>query len=232
LHEAVAAYYRGHDPSEIIEDDLARVMYEGWVEWIETNGIDAGCQVLAVEEDITAYLGQFDGWHVTLSGRPDLLVKHPNGAVSIRDLKTVASIEQMARQLQVDDQLLTYALLLQLNGYKVAGAEHMLMKRGKRTTPGTWYDIIRVSFNERQLANHARHVRATVREIIKAKQLLEQGADPHDFLYPNPTRDCTWDCPFLAVCPMADDGSDVEAALKALQTLGGGDGHDHDPAVE
>lgn len=32
-------------------------------------------------------------------------------------------------------------------------------------------------------------------------------------LYPNPTRDCSWDCPFRSPCLMKDDGSDYQDYL-------------------
>lgn len=34
-------------------------------------------------------------------------------------------------------------------------------------------------------------------------------------LYPNPTRDCGWDCPFKDACTAMDDGSDFEWLLKS-----------------
>ena len=36
------------------------------------------------------------------------------------------------------------------------------------------------------------------------------------FAYPNPTRDCSWDCEFFDVCGMFDDGARVEAAINEL----------------
>ncbi len=37
--------------------------------------------------------------------------------------------------------------------------------------------------------------------------------DPHLALYPNPTRDCSWECNFRTACLMKDDGSDYEQYL-------------------
>lgn len=37
--------------------------------------------------------------------------------------------------------------------------------------------------------------------------------DPNLPLYPNPTRDCAWDCQFRAACLAMDDGSDYEYIL-------------------
>jgi hypothetical protein len=34
-------------------------------------------------------------------------------------------------------------------------------------------------------------------------------------LYPNPTRDCMWDCSFRSVCLAMDDGSDWQFILNS-----------------
>jgi hypothetical protein len=45
---------------------------------------------------------------------------------------------------------------------------------------------------------------------------LDAGADHHDVVPPNPTKDCTWDCDFVSICTMFDDGSRVEDAVTSL----------------
>lgn len=53
-------------------------------------------------------------------------------------------------------------------------------------------------------------------EAEGAKILLEtmDMANKDLALYPNPTRDCSWDCDFKMACVMMDDGSDWEYELK------------------
>ena len=49
------------------------------------------------------------------------------------------------------------------------------------------------------------------------KHILEEAAemtDPGLPLYPNPTRDCSWDCDFRSVCIAMDEGSDWEYMLE------------------
>ena len=42
--------------------------------------------------------------------------------------------------------------------------------------------------------------------MYEARRALEDG-EPHQFwAYPTPNRTCSWDCPFLRICPMFDDG--------------------------
>jgi hypothetical protein len=44
-------------------------------------------------------------------------------------------------------------------------------------------------------------------EVKIADEVLDM-LDPQLALYPNPTRDCTWECNFRTACLMRDDGSD------------------------
>lgn len=54
--------------------------------------------------------------------------------------------------------------------------------------------------NETFMENTERAIFAEVQDMI----------DPHLSLYPNQTRDCTWDCQFRAISLAMDDGSDYE----------------------
>ncbi len=56
----------------------------------------------------------------------------------------------------------------------------------------------------------------TQAEAIKIMLELEDMLNPNLPLYPNPTRDCAFMCPFLGACVSLDDGSDWESELEAL----------------
>lgn len=47
---------------------------------------------------------------------------------------------------------------------------------------------------------------------------VAEMANPDLPLYPNPTKDCGWQCPLQSVCLAMDDGSDYESLLGALTT--------------
>lgn len=52
------------------------------------------------------------------------------------------------------------------------------------------------------------------------KHILQEGRemiDPHTPLYPNPTRDCSWDCPFRSMCIAMDEGADWEEYLNDFE---------------
>ena len=43
---------------------------------------------------------------------------------------------------------------------------------------------------------------------------LQEMTNPDLPIYPNPTRDCAWDCPYRSLCIAMDDGSDWEYMLE------------------
>lgn len=45
-------------------------------------------------------------------------------------------------------------------------------------------------------------------ELAKIQAEVMEMLDPNLALYPNPTRDCSWDCDFKVACLSLDDGSD------------------------
>jgi hypothetical protein len=57
----------------------------------------------------------------------------------------------------------------------------------------------------------------TQREVEQGKIIAEvlEMLNPELALYPNPTKDCSWDCPFKAPCLAKDDGSDYEYILSS-----------------
>ena len=55
---------------------------------------------------------------------------------------------------------------------------------------------------------------------MRVKTALDEGTHHSQVAYPTPSRDCTWKCPFFAVCPMFDDGSAVEEAIENMFDTG------------
>lgn len=60
--------------------------------------------------------------------------------------------------------------------------------------------------NEFQIAAQGEKILMEVEEMLR----------PDLPLYPNPTKDCSWQCPLMDVCLAVDDGSDWEGLLKAV----------------
>ena len=55
-------------------------------------------------------------------------------------------------------------------------------------------------------------------EAVKISQEMVDMAQPDLPLYPNPTRDCIWECPFRQICIAMDDGSDYELLIHSTTT--------------
>ncbi len=71
--------------------------------------------------------------------------------------------------------------------------------------------------------------RTQAQKDVEYFKILAEGNEmlnPHTVMYPNPTRDCYWACPFRSVCIAMDDGSDWEWLLKeefSFRTAEGGE---------
>lgn len=248
VHEALSAYYStdARDPIEVItesierdmqdhplqaedidkEGDLAVTMVEGYMQWVEDEGMDEGLRVIADETVLDAILALPAGRSVRLRGKIDVRVQREvDGARFFIDHKTVGSLSEPARTLHMDEQMLHYHLLERLapdtDGYAAGGMYNMLrkVKRTVRATP-PFYDRIEVHHNEHELRNYWTRVQGEAVDILSVHDELENGASHQLIAYPNPRRDCTWDCEFFAVCPMFDDGSHAEAMIEQYFQIG------------
>lgn len=57
------------------------------------------------------------------------------------------------------------------------------------------------------------HINSVYEQIlVEAREMC----DPAIPIYPNPTKDCSWDCPFRAPCIAKDDGSDYQYILDEM----------------
>jgi len=59
-----------------------------------------------------------------------------------------------------------------------------------------------------------RNEQQSASESVKILLECEDMLNPDLPLYPNPTRDCSWDCKFMSPCISLDDGSDFEHELE------------------
>jgi hypothetical protein len=96
-----------------------------------------------------------------------------------------------------------------------AGGVWNMLRKVKRTSTAKppFYGRAGVKHNEEVYRNMHSRVWGEVRDILAVREALDAGYDHQSVAYPNPTRDCSWDCPFFAVCARFDDGSDVEDVL-------------------
>jgi RecB family exonuclease len=214
------------DAAQIMKDlEMVKTMVEGYVEWAAEEGADEDFEVLAVEEAVEVEMPGMPG--VVLLGKLDQRgILRSTGEHMFRDWKSVPDFARVS-QLHQDEQLLHYMLLLRLaakqglielpeNAYPNGGIYAML-KKSKRTArakpPFYRHEIVR--HTDETVRTYFRRLWAEIQDILDLEDKLNAGGEPATLAYPNPTRDCHWDCDFRAVCPLFDNGGDVEAVLES-----------------
>lgn len=78
-----------------------------------------------------------------------------------------------------------------------------MLAEGEQELSDRFIRIDKLRRNDYQREAEQEHIVAEVTEMLSAELPL----------YPNFTRDCSWDCPFRAPCLAMDDGSDAEYLL-------------------
>lgn len=250
VHAALEAFYNGNDLIEsymlFLEEDriiatrefldidavnsegeMGRIMLEGYIQWIEEEGIDSKYEIISNEETLS--MPMLDG-RVELRGKIDMRLRRlSDGTRLIRDFKTVGqTFQQYASTLQLNEQALTY---MTLDAYhnseddRADGAVFTLLKKNKQTAraKGPFYAEEEVLHNIFTLRSFWTRLNAVLSDMMAVKDALDAGANHQGVAYPRPSNDCTWKCPFFNICGMMDDGTDVEDAIADLFDVGNPD---------
>jgi RecB family exonuclease len=199
------------------EGELGRIMLEGYLEWVEENGIDAELEMISTEEIIEMPL--FEG-EVVLQGKIDMRVRRKaDGVRMFRDFKTVGgSFTDFSSMAHMNEQILTYMMLetaQNKEGERSEGGIFTMLKKVKRSANARppFYEQIEVRHNVFALRNFWQRIHGTIGDLLSVRKQLDEGVTHQLVAYPHPTRDCKWKCSFFAICPMFDDGSAAEQAL-------------------
>ena len=271
LHIALSAYYssRREDPWKVLdatleedqrilsegtdvdaltnltkEGELARIMLEGYLEWLRESGVDEGLEVLGDEEVVEVTFMSPEttpvDQPVALVGKMDLRLRRTyDKARLFLDHKSVGSLTEPLKTLHLDTQMLHYHLLEYLDllaaglTSEEAAQEHTMgglynmLRKVKRTAAAKppFFDRVEVRHNIHELRSYYMRVWGEVLQILETRKQLASG-QPHQMVaYPHPDRSCAWSCDFLAVCPLMDDGSDWEGLL--TEHYEHHDPHDH-----
>lgn len=250
VHAALEAFYNGEDlmdaymkllkQDEIIahteyldvealltEGEMGRIMLEGYIQWVEEEGIDAQYEIISNEETLEMPL--LDG-RVILRGKIDMrLRRKSDGTRLIRDFKTVGqTFSQFAATLDLNEQALTYMVLDAYHNTpedRAHGAVFTLLKKNKQTSRAKppFYGEEEVLHNEFTLRSFWIMLNATLSDMMRDKDALDAGADHHAVVPRRPSNDCTWKCQFFSICASMDDGSPVEEMIKDLYDVGNPD---------
>lgn len=203
------------------EQDYAMIMVSGYLEWAAENGLDEEHEVVATEKELETHILLTNGQMAVVHGKLDQIVRRRlDGAIQLRDWKTVGTLTK-ADLIVLDPQMRIYSALLNLSSgeMRVDGALYTMMLRSKRTAraKGPFYEQIHIRYNDAEQHNMMTRVTGIMDDMDRVVRQLDAGVDHRLVAYPNPLTDrCAWDCPFVRVCPMFDDGSRVEDAMEDL----------------
>lgn len=199
------------------EGELGHIMLEGYLQWVEENGIDAELEMISTEETIVAPL--FNG-EVELQGKLDMRVRRKGDGVRMfRDFKTVGgSLSDFANLAPMNEQILTYMLLESTKkdeSERSDGGIFTMLKKVRRSAAARppFYDQIEVRHNIFTLRSFWDRLHGTIADMMRVRKALDEGDNPAFHAYPRPSRDCKWKCPFFTVCTLIDDGSAAEQAI-------------------
>lgn len=199
------------------EAELGRVMLEGYLEWVEMNGIDSELEMISTEEIIERPM--MNG-RVTLQGKIDMRVRRKiDGVRMFRDFKTVGgSFTDFGSTAHMNEQILTYMVLEEAqnqDGERSEGGIFTMLRKVKRGAYAKppFYDQIEVRHNKFALRSFYQRLEGTLEDILRVRDGLDAGESHYKLAYPKPSRDCKWKCQFFAICPLVDDGSAAEAAI-------------------
>ncbi len=188
---------------------LANSMIRNYVVWIE-EGNEVGVKVIATEQSFDVVI---PGTDYEVFGQIDALVEDPiAGGLVVRDYKSVQNFSQTP--MDVDFQLRTYAWATWRSlGIVPVQAEHLMMKRvlGTGRAKPPFFERFPIHITEQILQTHEKHLIGRCAEIYAHRDLPAHSP----LMWPNPTKDCSWDCDYRDVCPMVDDGSDYEDVLQS-----------------
>lgn len=203
---------------------LATTMLRGYVQWVEETGADVGHTTLSVERTLAVPVGEILGDEVWVTGTADREYRDEWERLALMDHKSVDTLT-VRGQPQKDFQRSTYSVLRLIeDGETYKMAVHNMLRRVGRTATAKppFYGRHTITLNETMLLQHSRHMLRILRKMVEAQQEIEAAFARGDeygkeaageILYPHPTKDCDWKCPFLHICPLRDDGSDWETYL-------------------
>lgn len=214
------------------ERETAAAMVSGYLEWVAETGIDAGIEVVVTEADIEVPLPGMP--EVSLKARMDQVVVNRNtGLLSFLDHKTAANFDSH-EVLALNPQFKHYSVVQRLvqrqhgGTVMVSGGIVNTLRRVKRTARSQppYYQRDEFRYTDVELDAAELRIYAIVRQILDARTALDWAHEDQggalevvnrvqrEDLYPTPNpRECKWQCPFVSVCPMMDDGSDWPGVL-------------------
>jgi RecB family exonuclease len=221
LYDAAIAEYPEYTDELDEEKSTVEIMVLGYLDWVAEKGIDEAFEIVSTEQTISTEMEIPDGRSVTLMGKLDQQVRRKiDDALMFRDFKTCGNFSKVD-DLVRDEQFRFYSMLWNLSapeGERVGGGLYTQLRRSKQSerSKGPYYQQTAVSYNRHDLNSMWLRTREIAAEIDRFHQRLDNGENFLAVAYPSPSMSCSWMCPFVGVCHLADDGSRFEDALGSL----------------
>lgn len=187
--------------------DVADIVTRGYFEWVDETGADDHWSVRGSEERLIMD-GPVDDTEI--KGYVDLWGEHePSGDLIVMDTKIVASIGDALKTLHLNEQGPLYGVLMRVNNPDSRGLRVIwnMIKRNKQTARAKppFYQRYELAINPDQLAQFYAQLQGQLADMVETERRLDAGEHHVMVAYPNPTRDCSWKCPYLSICGAMQD---------------------------
>lgn len=188
--------------------EVSNILVKGYFEWLDETGADDHWIIKGSEERLTAP-GPLPGTEI--KGYVDLHGVHePSGDLLVVDTKVAASPGEMLKTLHLNEQGPLYAILMKINegterrGFRVIWN---MIKRNKQTSraKGPFYQRYELAINSDQLQQFYAQLQGQIADMMETDRRLASGEHHVMVAYPNPGPDCSWKCPYLALCGAMND---------------------------
>jgi hypothetical protein len=186
--------------------NVADIVTKGYFEWLDETGADDHWTVQGSEERLV-----MDGpvENTEVKGFIDLWGEHSSGDLVVMDTKVVASIGDALKTLHLNEQGPLYGVLMRVNNPDARGLRVIwnMIKRNKQTARAKppFYQRYELAINPDQLAQFYAQLHGQLSDMLETERRLNEGEHHVMVAYPNPTRDCSWKCPYIAVCGAMQD---------------------------
>lgn len=226
FHRAHEAFWTGGDAQDALsacEAEIAAALPEGTplsAEWLDelrmaramARHYEAWLETGEVMHERPVYVEHQMRWEVLpgvfLTGKLDRLaydtVTEQYVLIDVKTTKSFMRAMTHARQLK------TYACLLRREGIHVSRlvTEQVRKVLGTGTAKPPFVERVEMFCDDDVLDRHEIDMQAVLDEMLELKAEFVLGDTSR--LYPNPTKDCGWKCPYLPLCTATDNGDNVE----------------------
>lgn len=188
--------------------EYSDILVRGYFKWLEETGADDNWQITGSEEKLLAP-GPLPNTEV--KGYVDLRGIHkPSGDLLVVDTKVTINPDEMIRTLHLNEQAPLYAVLMRLTegdsnqGLRVVWNTIKRNKQTKRAKP-PFYQRYELVINRDILTNYYAQLQGQMADMIETDRRLNDGEHHVMVAYPRPSSDCSWKCPYIALCGAMND---------------------------